>query len=150
MDALLEVAGKPVSADLYLEVQQFYAWQMRLLDDGLTAQWADTFTEDGVFDANGHPQPVQGRDKIATGALAARKALDASDVRHRHWLGMLTVTHQNDNDGDLLARSYAIVFEIPLGGAASLKFSTVCEDLLVRVDGVLKVKDRQVTRDDLR
>ncbi|MGH3415485.1 MAG: nuclear transport factor 2 family protein [Actinocrinis sp.] len=148
MDTLLEVAGPPVSADLYLEVQQFYAWQMRLLDDGLTAQWAETFTADGVFDANGHPHPVQGRHKIAAGALQARNALDAADVRHRHWLGMLTVTHQDD--GDLLARSYAIVFEIPLGGTASLKFSTVCEDLLVRVGGVLKVKDRQVIRDDLR
>jgi hypothetical protein len=147
MDALLEATGKPVSADLYLEVEQFYAWQMRLLDDGQTAQWAETFTADGVFDANGHPQPVQGRDKIASGALAARKALDAADIRHRHWIGMLTVTHQGE---DLLARSYAIVFEIPLGGSASLKFSTVCEDLLVRVDGVLKVKDRQVVRDDLR
>jgi 3-phenylpropionate/cinnamic acid dioxygenase small subunit len=148
MEALTEAAGKPVSGDLYLEVQQFYAWQMRLLDDGLTAQWAQTFTEDGVFDANGHPHPVQGRDKIAAGALASRKALDASDVRHRHWLGMITVIEQDD--GDLLVRSYATVLEIPLGGSASLKFSTVCEDLLVRVDGVLKIKDRQVVRDDLR
>lgn len=148
MDALLEKAGRPVSADLYLEVQQFYAWQMRLLDDGLTAQWAQTFTEDGVFDANGHPHPVQGRDKIAAGALAARKALDEADIRHRHWLGMITVIEQED--GDLLVRSYATVIEIPHGGAASLRFSTVCEDLLVRVNGELKIKDRQVIRDDLR
>lgn len=148
MDALLEAAGKPVSGDLYLEVQQFYAWQMRLLDDGLTAQWADTFTADGVFDANGHPHPVQGRDKIAAGALAARRALDEADIRHRHWLGMVTVTEQDD--GEVLARSYATVVEIPRGGKAALKFHTVCEDLLVRVDGVLKIKDRQVIRDDLR
>jgi len=148
MDALLEAAGKPVSGDLYLEVQQFYAWQMRLLDDGLTAQWAETFTVDGVFDANGHPHPVQGRDKIAAGALAARKALDEADIRHRHWLGMVTVIEQDN--GDVLARSYATVVEIPHGGKAALKFHTVCEDLLVRVDGVLKIKDRQVIRDDLR
>jgi hypothetical protein len=60
---------------------------------------------------------------------------------------MITVVEQGE---ELLVRSYATVIEIPHGGKASLKFSTVCEDLLVRVDGELKIRDRQVVRDDLR
>jgi SnoaL-like domain len=148
MSVVTEVADRPVTGDLYQEIQHFYARQMQLLDSGETEAWALTFTEDGVFDANGHPEPVVGRDKITAGALQARKALDRSDVRHRHWLGMLTVGARPD--GSLLARCYALVVEIPLGGEAKLRFSTICEDVLVEEDGEWRVRERQVTRDDLR
>ncbi|MFD1046811.1 nuclear transport factor 2 family protein, partial [Kibdelosporangium lantanae] len=41
--------------ETYQEVQHFYARQMRALDEGQVADWARTFEQDGVFDANGLP-----------------------------------------------------------------------------------------------
>ena len=51
---------------LQAEVQQFYARQMHLLDSGEADAWAETFTEDGVFAANAHPEPARGRETIRT------------------------------------------------------------------------------------
>ncbi|MEU2287214.1 nuclear transport factor 2 family protein [Streptomyces sp. NPDC013178] len=135
---------------LYLEVQQFYAHQMQLLDDRACDEWAATFTPEGVFAANGLPAPAKGRQTIAAAARAAGERLAAEGLVHRHWLGMLTVLPQPD--GTVSARSYALVIQTRIGGGgtAELHRSTLCEDRLVRgEDGSLLVLERKVTRDDL-
>lgn len=133
---------------LHTEVEHFYARQMQLLDRHACEEWADTFTVDGVFDANGLPEPAKGREAIAAGARAATSRLVTEGLVHRHWLGMLTVDEQPD--GTVAARSYALVIQTEQGGASVLHRSTVCEDLLVRADdGSLRVRDRKVTRDDI-
>jgi 3-phenylpropionate/cinnamic acid dioxygenase small subunit len=53
---------------VYEQVQQFYARQMRCLDEGKVTEWAATFTADGVFAANAHPEPFRGRGAIEAGA----------------------------------------------------------------------------------
>ncbi len=134
--------------ELHTEVTRFYAAQMQLLDRRAAVEWADTFTEDGVFQANGLPEPSRGREAIAAGALRAGQALEQAGLVHRHWLGMVTVDEQPD--GTVTARSYALVLQIPLGGEAKIHRSTVCQDVLVRAeDGTLLVLERTVTRDDL-
>jgi SnoaL-like protein len=132
---------------LYQQIQNFYAYQMQLLDDGAVDEWAATFTEDGVFAANAHPEPSRGRAAIAAGAGAATRALRERKVQRRHWLGMLSV--RPDGPDTVRARSYAVVLETPKGGQAKLLLSTVCVDLLVRSGDGWLVQDRQVTRDDL-
>ncbi|MCF2435621.1 nuclear transport factor 2 family protein [Streptomyces thinghirensis] len=50
-----------VSAELYARVQQFYARQMGLIDDGRPADWAETFTEDATFqEASRLDAPLKG------------------------------------------------------------------------------------------
>jgi 3-phenylpropionate/cinnamic acid dioxygenase small subunit len=142
----------PLTADaqgveLYLRVQQFYARQMQLLDSGLVTEWATTFTEDGVFAANAHPEPVRGRAAITAAARRTCEQLAREGVTRRHWLGMLTV--QPDSDGTVRARCYALVFATPRGGQAALHLSTTCEDVLVVEDGDLLVRERSISRDDL-
>nr|AEM44306.1 hydroxylacyl-CoA dehydrogenase [uncultured bacterium] len=135
------------AAELYFQIQQFYAHQMQLLDDGRAEDWALTFTEDGVFAANAHPEPAAGRAVISA---AARKATDeyaANGVQRRHWLGMVSVEQRGEDE--VFARCYALVIETPRGGQAALRVSTRCDDRLVRQDGRWLVKNRQVTRDDL-
>lgn len=140
--------ARGADADLYAEVQHFYARQMQLLDARSCVEWAGTFTEDGVFAANGLPAPAEGRAAIETAARAAQDRLAAEGLVHRHWLGM--VTADRAADGTVRARSYALVIQVPLGGVPALHRSTVCEDTLVRgEDGSLLVRDRRVTRDDL-
>jgi 3-phenylpropionate/cinnamic acid dioxygenase small subunit len=142
-----EPAMQAADADLYHQVQQFYARQMQLLDDGKVAEWAATFTADGVFAANAHPQPTVGRDAIAFSAAKAHDQLESLGVKRRHWLGMVAV--DSGEAGEITARCYALVFEIPRGGQAMLRLSTLCEDRLVRGAEGWQVKYRSVSRDDL-
>lgn len=134
----------------YHEIQQFYARQMQLLDDGRVDEWAATFAPQGVFAANAHPEPTKGREAIAAAAGAAHGQLAAAGIRRRHWLGMVAVDGQDGQDGTKArARCYALVFEIPRGGQAALRLSTLCEDELERGPQGWLVTHRAVTRDDL-
>ena len=132
---------------LHAQIQSFYAQQMQLLDASRTTEWAETFTEDGVFATNVRPEAATGRQVIATAAAAARADLAAAGLMHRHWLGMLTVYPQQD--GTVLAQSYALVIETPRGGSPSLKHSTRCDDVLVPDGNSWLVKRRLVSRDDI-
>jgi hypothetical protein len=136
-----------VSPEVYVEIQQFYARQMQLLDEARTHEWAETFTDDGVFAANAHPEPVRGRQEIAAASTKARAALKAAGLQHRHWLGMLDA--KTTEDGGIIAHSYAVVVETPRGGTPMIKHSTHCADLLVHDGAQWLVRRRQITRDDL-
>lgn len=139
-----------VGADTYHEIQQFYARQMQLLDDGRVEEWAGTFAPQGVFAANAHPEPTRGREAVAAAARAAHEQLAAAGVRRRHWLGMVAVDGPEGAGGTKVrARCYALVFEIPRGGQAVLRLSTLCEDELERGPQGWLVRHRAVTRDDL-
>lgn len=136
-------------ADLYAEIQQFYARQMQLLDSGNAAEWADTFTQDGVFAANARPEPARGRETIRAAAAQAKAQHAQQGLQVRHWLGMLDIAAQPD--GSVRVRSYALIINTPRGGQAVIQLSTTCEDLLVRGEaGDWLVSHRQVVRDDLR
>ncbi|WP_199510894.1 nuclear transport factor 2 family protein [Nucisporomicrobium flavum] len=147
MSPQYQLVGSTFDTGLYAEVQQFYSRQMRMLDDGVVDGWAESFTEDGVFSANAHPEPAVGRAAITAGARQAHAALTEQGIQRRHWLGMLDVEPQPD--GTINARSYALILSTPRGGTAQVQLSCVCEDVLVRADGRLLVRERRVTRDDL-
>jgi 3-phenylpropionate/cinnamic acid dioxygenase small subunit len=144
----MPTATARLTADLYCQVQQFYARQMQLLDQGDAAGWAQTCAPEGVFAANAHPEPVCGRPAITAAARRAIDELSAAGEVRRHWLGMLAVSP--GDDGTVSARSYALIFQTKIGGQATLRLSTVCQDALVP-DGAgdWLVAHRQVTRDDL-
>ncbi|GAA1852138.1 hypothetical protein GCM10009836_35220 [Pseudonocardia ailaonensis] len=129
---------------LHADISEFYARQMRLLDEGQADRWADTFTDDAVFGQDGKP-PREGREAIAAGLRGAVARQSASGITRRHWLGMLAADPQPD--GDVLTRYYALVVETPAGGGASLHLSTDCTDRLVRLGGGWKVAHRHVTHD---
>ncbi|MEU5283456.1 nuclear transport factor 2 family protein [Streptomyces sp. NPDC020755] len=137
-------ADGPADPGIHLQVQQFYARQMQLLDDGKAEEWARTFTDDGVFQVGG--EAVRGASDIARAARQTVDRFDADGITRRHWLGMLTVDGKEDEVG---ARSYAVVLETPRGGDPVLRRSTVCADLLVREAGEWRVRHRTVTRDGL-
>ena len=143
----LRTAADPfVPADLYAQVQQFYARQMGLLDDGRPDDWADTFTEDAVFqEANRLNEPLCGREAIRQSSLARKKRLEADRIDFRHWLGMLNVS--TDEDGSLHTRAYALAMRVPRGGALDIFASVVCNDHLVSVDGVWQVRHRELHHD---
>ncbi|MFJ9409530.1 nuclear transport factor 2 family protein [Streptomyces sp. NPDC101393] len=135
-----------VSAELYTLVQQFYARQMGLLDDGRPDDWAETFTEDAVFqEASRLNEPLRGRDAIRESSRARKKRLDGDKIDFRHWLGMLDVLPQDD--GSLRTRAYALAMRVPRGGALDIFASVVCHDRLVQVDGTWQVRHRDLHHD---
>ncbi|MYW65836.1 nuclear transport factor 2 family protein [Streptomyces sp. SID8379] len=131
----------------YADVQDFYARHFHLLDGGRAEEWAQTFTADGYF----HPEvldvPVQGHAALAEGVRRTHAELVAEGVQRRHWHGMVAVTPRDADTYDV--RCYALIFATPRGGTSQLRMSCVCEDVLVREDGALKIRERKVTRDDL-
>ncbi|ASW54615.1 nuclear transport factor 2 family protein [Plantactinospora sp. KBS50] len=134
-------------AELYAQVQQFYARHFQLLDSGDAAAWAETFTADGWFWPQVLPEPVRGRAALTAGVLRTREKLAAANEQHRHWHGMVHV--EPIDEETVSVRCYAQIFAIPAGGPARLHLHCVCEDVLVREDGQWRVRQRKVTRDDL-
>ena len=132
-------------ADLFGRVHLFYARQMRLLDDGLTMEWADTFTPDGVFSQNVAPVPLRGRAAIAAAASRRIEKLRSDGLVRRHWLGMLDVEQRPG--GTLWTRYYALAMATPSGGRLDVYVSTVNEDILHQTGDGLLVRQRQVLHD---
>ncbi|MFE9707993.1 nuclear transport factor 2 family protein [Streptomyces sp. NPDC005930] len=135
----------PVDAETYSRITQFYAHQMQLLDERAAEEWADGFTEDGVFEQNVKPEPWSGRAVIAERMRAGMDRLAQLDVQRRHWFGM--VAAQRQDAGTVLTRYYAMVFETPRGGRAATYLSTTGEDVLVVQDGQWRVRHRLITHD---
>jgi 3-phenylpropionate/cinnamic acid dioxygenase small subunit len=144
----VEVSGwAPADSRLYCDIQQFYSYQSNLLDSGKSQEWAQTFTEDGVFAANGAPQPSVGRSGIEAAARRTVEDLRARGLVRRHWLGMVRVAPQDS--GIVRASCYALITETPHAGTTRLLMSTTCDDELVAVGDGFLVQHREVRRDDL-
>ena len=135
-----------VTAEVYAQVQQFYARQMGLLDDGRPDDWSDTFTEDAVFqEASRLDEPLRGRDAIRASSRARQKRLDDDKIDFRHWLGMIDVTP--DGEDSLRIRAYALAMRTAHGGELDIFASVVCHDHLVRVAGAWQVCHRDLHHD---
>ncbi|WP_333768957.1 nuclear transport factor 2 family protein [Streptomyces sp. IBSBF 2435] len=139
------VTATPVGAQTYAEIVQFYSHHMQLLDNAEAEEWADGFTEDGVFAQNVKPAPTSGRSTIAASMRRGVDRLKNRNVVRRHWLSMV-VADQVDAD-QVHTRYYAVVFETPVGGKASVYLSTTGKDVLVREDGRWRIKYREINHD---
>ncbi|MFJ1902122.1 nuclear transport factor 2 family protein [Streptomyces sp. NPDC088115] len=132
---------------LYVEVQQFYARQVRLLDDLRAEEFAATFTEDGVFAQSPGIPRAHGREAIAATLRAAHaRRFGTEPVRCRHWHNMLRV--DPGPDGTLVTHYYTlVVVSRPWDPAPVIAPSSVVEDVLVYEDGELRTRERRITPD---
>lgn len=148
-EAPIETAAEtstPVDAETYAQIIQFYSHHMMLLDNAEAEEWADGFTEDGVFAQNVKPEPARGRDRIAAGMRRGVDRLTNRGVVRRHWLSMVVADELAD--GSVRTRYYAVVYETPVGGKASVYLSTTGADTLVRAqDGRWRIKYREINHD---
>jgi 3-phenylpropionate/cinnamic acid dioxygenase small subunit len=143
------VATVPVGAEVYQDLQHFYARQMQSTDDLDVPAWAGSFTEDGVFATNAFPEPLRGRAAIAEHCVRAFAAQAEARIRRRHIMTMLAAEHAAGDRDRVSTRSYVTVLETRRGEKPTIYCSTLCEDTLLRVDGGWQVVRRQVSRDDL-
>ncbi|WP_395365308.1 nuclear transport factor 2 family protein [Streptomyces sp. YH02] len=140
---MAETVSTPVTADVYVEVQQFYARQMRLLDGNDFAGFGSTFTEDGVFTPAG-AGALEGPALISKAAEAAAGRFNGGQPRH--WFDMLTV--ESDGDAALHTAYYAVVSVTSADGSNRLEQSVTVQDVLVRTENGLRNSSRVIRRDD--
>jgi len=133
-----------VSADLYVEVQTFYAQQMRLLDALDVEGYAATFTEDGVTDHAHRGERVEGRQALIAGAKHALPRYEGVAVRH--WNDHYLI---DPVDSDTLNVTYrSLVSRCDLDGNVTFEPTFSVEDVLVRVGGKLYTRSRTIYRDE--
>ncbi|MDW8805238.1 nuclear transport factor 2 family protein [Streptomyces scabiei] len=139
--------GGVAPAGLYTEIQQFYARQTGLLDEGRAVEWAETFTETAAFrDASRPQEALVGHRALGARAQAHHDRLTAEGIDVRHWLGMIDV--RADGDGGLRVRSYALTPSTGRDGRGPrISTSVVCHDRLVRDAGRWRVADRTLRCD---
>ncbi|MCG8926732.1 nuclear transport factor 2 family protein [Lentzea sp. CC55] len=132
-----------VSVEVHIEVQTFYAQQMRLLDALDIEGYAQTFTEDGVTDHAHRGEKVEGRAALIAGANAALPRYRGVAVRH--WNDHYLIDEADENT--LNVTYCSLVTRTDAEGKVTFEPTFFIEDVLVRVDGQLRTKSRTVHRD---
>ncbi|WP_227999155.1 nuclear transport factor 2 family protein [Nocardia australiensis] len=133
--------------EICAEVGRFYARHVQLMDEGRAEETAATFTEEGTMVSTPKiSTPIVGRAALAAGLRANADQLTADGIRYRRCYSTILVEVRED--GSVFARSYVQVVKTERGKGSYLHAMCVCEDVLVRADGELKVAERVVTRDD--
>jgi actinorhodin biosynthesis protein ActVIA len=132
-------------SDLYLEILQFYARQMRMLDDREFAGYSETFTEDAVFDHGAGGEPARTRAGILQELEAFHRQLEADPQQRRHHFSMVDIEVRDD--GTVHTTYYALVLLVRPGETAEVRASCVVRDVLVREEGVLRNRSRHVSID---
>jgi hypothetical protein len=135
--------SQAVEADLYVEVQQFYARQMRLLEALEIERYAETFTEDGVVEHVARGERAQGRAAMVAGMRAALPRY--AGVAVRHWFDKLLLERVDAQT--VQVSYYALVTRTSADGSVALEPTFTVDDVLVRRDGQLYARSRVIRRD---
>ncbi|MFB9902346.1 nuclear transport factor 2 family protein [Allokutzneria oryzae] len=142
MSQATQVSGH-VSADLYVEVKNFYARQMRILDELDVDRFTETFTEDGSVE---HPH----RTEKVSGRTAMRAKMHSMLPQYqglvtRHWFDHFLI--EDAGEGVLRVTYYSLVTQTNTQDEVKFFSSSSVEDLMVRENGELKIRARVILRD---
>ena len=125
----------PLTTEDELDIMDTLARYNHAIDSGDAEAWADTFTDDGVF--QGSRDTVKGREEF----LAFVRGRDPSNPI-RHWNNNVLI--EGDGD-DATTRVYLLTFDV--SGPPKLRSSGVYHDTLKRVDGRWRFTHRRVEPD---
>jgi 3-phenylpropionate/cinnamic acid dioxygenase small subunit len=128
--------------ELYIEVADFYAHQMPLLEEGELEAFVQTFTEDCVFGYDGAWQ-VAGREALLGGVRANVPRYGTSRIRH--WFENRRVAVRED--GTIESAATSLVSVTSEDGEVSFEPSCVVRDELVRTEQGLRAKSRIIRHD---
>ena len=141
---------------LKLEVEEFNADYCAVLDGGEVERWPEFFTEDALYRVTARENaerglPVglvyaEGRDMMHDRAVAiARTQMFAP----RHMLHMLSNTRVTEEtaDGEVVATASFLLLQTLVEGPSTVHLAGVFHDRFARVEGGLKLRERQVVYD---
>ncbi len=154
MSQVTQATVQRVTADLYVEVQQFYARQMPLLEARKLEEFLETLTEDGSIEHRPGGWKLEGRRQLLT-EMQGRRG-DPREAReqnvsyydgliYRYWFDRMHIEPVGEDT--LKVRYQAIVSMTDAAGKVSFEPTTVVDDVLVRIDGELYTRSRVVTHD---
>ncbi len=129
-------------SDLFIEVTEFYAHQMPLLELRDFEGFAGTFTADCVFGYDGAWR-VTGRDAVLGGMRANIPRYGASTIRH--WFENRQITVRED--GAINVTASCLVSVTAEDGTVSFEPSCTVTDLLVRTSDGLRTASRIIRHD---
>ncbi len=132
-------------AELYSAVQQFYADQMRRIDDRDITGYAETFTEDAEFAHTPGRPPARTRAGIIADLVDFHKQFETDPMQRRHWFNMIDLRPQDD--GTIVSTAYCLVIKIRPGSELEIARSCVLYDVLVPVDDTFLTRSRRVEHD---
>ncbi|MFJ1597404.1 nuclear transport factor 2 family protein [Streptomyces sp. NPDC088261] len=133
-----------VDADQYVDIMRFYAHQMSLLDAQDVTGYVRTFTEDGVTHHVHRGQKLEGRAAIL--AHATKALPHYRTVVVRHWNDHYLVDETQDGEGFTVSYG-SLVTLTDAEGRVRFESTFAVADVLVPVDGGLRVRSRTIVRD---
>ena len=128
------------------EIEQFYAEQMEILDDGRAERWVDTFTDDGIFVPPGGAPEVKGRAALLAGTRQTVARLAEAGTARRHVLTNLNLVSVTRGKAETSA--YVLVVD-STEGESRITTATVMRDELTFAGERWYVARRVVRRDDM-
>jgi actinorhodin biosynthesis protein ActVIA len=131
-----------MNTHLYVEVQMFYAHQMPLLEDRRPQEYAATFTADAVIEHASGLFKLAGRREIAGGIGMSVETYGGKAFRH--WCDHLRVREAGE---EIHARQTVIVSVTGESGLVTWEPSCTLDDVLIRQDGKLLVRQRFLRHD---
>lgn len=133
---------RPVTAELYSLVQQFYARQTHALDSGNVKEFAETFAEDAVVRHSSDIPPAESRAEI----VAVTEAYKEAEVNRRHYFNQLLLTPLPDES--IRATFYALIVNTRRGETVShIQPSCLVEDILTVNEDVVLLHSRYISFD---
>ncbi|MFE7645773.1 nuclear transport factor 2 family protein [Streptomyces phaeoluteigriseus] len=139
-----------VTADLYVEVKNFYARQMRVLDDLDIEQFTATFTEDGSVAHPHRGEKVEGREAMRAKMTSMLPMYEGLVTRHWFDHFLIEPTGGAGDDG-LRVTYYSLVTQSNAEEEVRFFSSSSVEDRLVRDEkGELRIRERVIHRDNPR
>jgi actinorhodin biosynthesis protein ActVIA len=134
--------------EVYTQVQHFYARQMQALDEGRFQEYADTFTEQGLFQHSPDVAPARGRAAIVDALTDFDQRFKDAPVQRRHWFSQIRLDPQED--GSFRSTAYGFVVATRPGvRLPEVAPSCLIHDVLELADGEILTRSRLVTYDYL-
>lgn len=131
-------------ADLHEEIRDFYARQMRAVDNLQIEEYIQTFAEDGWID-HSHRGDKQVGHEVMRAKL--NEALPRyKGVVPRHWFDHLVI--DPNPDGTIGVTYISLVTLTQPDGKIVFEPTFTIEDVLVWVDGKLKTQSRYIIKDE--
>ncbi|WP_086771559.1 nuclear transport factor 2 family protein [Streptomyces bobili] len=139
-----------VTADLYVEVKNFYARQMRVLDDLDIEQFTATFTEDGSVAHPHRGEKVEGREAMRAKMTSMLPMYEG--LVTRHWFDHFLIEPAGaSGDDGLRVTYYSLVTQTDTEDQMRFFSSSSVEDRMVRDEkGELRIRERVIHRDNPR
>ncbi|MGC5342991.1 nuclear transport factor 2 family protein [Streptomyces sp. DT24] len=132
-----------IDADLYIEVKNFYARQMRVLDDLDIEQFIRTFTENGSVAHPHRGEKTVGHDNMRIKMNSMLPGYNG--LVTRHWFDHFLL-EEYEVDA-LRVTYYSLVTQSNADYQVTFYSSSSVEDIMIRQDGELRIRDRVIYRD---